>query len=134
VKLENVLVARNGQVKLTDFGLAKVLGEASARSGFIVGTPSYMSPEQIAGKELDSRTDIYSLGVLMYRLFTARFPYDPCETAVVTWPPSPIPPSSLVTSVSETLSAIILKCLMKAPDERFSTAAEIRSHLLPLGS
>jgi len=133
VKLENVLVARNGQVKLTDFGLAKVLGEASARSGFIVGTPSYMSPEQIAGKELDARTDIYSMGVLMYRLFTGRYPYDPTETAIVTWPPSPIAPHQIAPAVFQTLSGIILKCLMKDPAERFSSAAEIRANLLPLG-
>ncbi len=134
VKLENVLVARNGQVKLTDFGLAKVLGEASVRSGFIVGTPLYMSPEQIAGKELDGRTDIYSLGVLMYRLFTGRYPYDPAQMAVITWPPAPVPPLTLAPFLPEALSGIILKCLMKDPSERFSSAAEIRSALLPLGA
>jgi len=134
VKLENVLVARNGQVKLTDFGLAKVIGEASVRSGFIVGTPSYMSPEQIAGKPLDARTDIYSFGVLMYRLFTGRYPYDPTETSIVTWPPSPIEPSKLSPAVPQALSELILKCLNKDLSLRFQTAAEVRSHLLPLGA
>ncbi len=76
VKLDNIMLTPDKSVKLLDFGLAKVLDENPHASQFIVGTPAYMSPEQLAGKMLDERTDIYSLGILMYRLFTGVVPFE----------------------------------------------------------
>ncbi|MGM0575820.1 MAG: protein kinase domain-containing protein [Myxococcota bacterium] len=75
VKLENVMLSRDGSVKLMDFGLAKAIHGSPDRTLMITGTPLYMSPEQIAGEDVDHRTDIYALGVMVFRLLTGRWPY-----------------------------------------------------------
>lgn len=123
-------------VKLLDFGIAKLSTTDSAspsrtRTGIPMGTPAYMSPEQCRGVTVDLRTDIYSLGIIMYRLFTGRLPFsgdsflDLLSYHVNTPPPTP----SQFRAMPPALEAIILRCLAKDPAQRFSTVKELASEL-----
>jgi eukaryotic-like serine/threonine-protein kinase len=134
IKMENVMVTRRWQVKLMDFGLAKALDENPDRSLLIVGTPYYMSPEQIVGDYLDSRTDIYSLGVLMYRLFTGQLPFDADAGEILSAhrfvPPKD--PREHLPDLPMPIAVTILKCLEKNPERRFQQASHVAAQLKPL--
>ena len=130
VKPSNVLVDESGNCLLTDFGLARMV-EASVNltaSGTIMGTPAYMSPEQGSGLKIDSRSDIYSLGVILYEMATGRVPYK-AETpvAVVFMHVSgPLPlPRSLNPDIPEAVERVILKALARDPDDRYQKAEEL---------
>ncbi len=130
IKPSNILVDEWGNCLLTDFGLAKMAESSShfTQTGGILGTPAYMSPEQGLGKKIDSRSDIYSLGVVLYQMAIGRLPYQ-AETpmAVVTkhiHDPLP-PPSRYKSDLPESLERVILKALAKNPDDRFATAGEM---------
>jgi serine/threonine protein kinase len=150
LKPENVMIADTGAVKVLDFGLAKLLDPpASARDelpwsshtmtldGHILGTPTYMSPEQSKGRPVDARTDVFALGVLLYELATGSRPF--CgETAVELFiaidRDEPPPPSTLNPRVSPALEAIVLRCLRKSPDERFASCREAAEALRRVSS
>jgi len=127
VKPSNVLLDESGNCLLSDFGLAKII-EASEKltmSGAIMGTPAYMSPEQGMGKTLDGRSDIYSLGVILYEMATGRPPYK-AETPMAVMikhisDPLP-PPSTIHPDFPDEVEAVILKALAKNPDDRYQTA------------
>jgi len=130
VKPSNVLIDERGNCLLTDFGLARMV-EASVNltaSGTIMGTPAYMSPEQGAGRKIDSRSDIYSLGIILYEMATGRVPYR-AETpvAVVFMHVSgPLPlPRSLNPDLPEAVERVILKALARDPDDRYQTAEDL---------
>jgi len=130
VKPSNVLIDERGNCLLTDFGVARMV-ESSVNltaTGTVVGTPAYMSPEQGAGREIDTRSDIYSLGIILYELATGRVPYR-AETpiAVVFMHVSaPLPmPRSLNPALPEAVERVILKALAKNPDERYQTAEDM---------
>ena len=125
IKMENIMVNAYWHVKLMDFGLAKALNENPDRSLFIIGTPFYMSPEQIVGDVLDHRTDIYSVGVLMFRLFTDRLPFEEGEVLSHHRFTPPPDPREFKPELQETLADTILRCLEKDRDERFDSAGEI---------
>ncbi len=130
VKPSNVLVDQRGNCLLTDFGIAKMV-EGSVyltRTGGIVGTPAYMSPEQIQGQELDGRSDVYSLGIVLYEMATGRPPYR-AETPPAIFvkhlhDPLP-PPSSLNPLLPEPVERVTLKSLAKNRQERYATASEM---------
>lgn len=130
VKPSNVLMDERGNCLLTDFGLAKIV-EGSIHlttSGMILGTPAYMSPEQGLGGALDSRSDIYSLGVILYQMAAGRVPYQ-AETPLAIvhkhiYDPLPMP-HTLNTALPEAVERVILKSLGKKPEDRFGTAAEM---------
>jgi len=127
--MENVMVTTKWQTKLLDFGLAKALNENPDRSLFIIGTPFYMSPEQIVGDSLDLRTDIYSAGILMYRLFTGRLPFEEGEVLThhrFTQPPDP---REYMPQLPRLLAETILTCIKKDRDERFDSAALVAQRL-----
>jgi len=142
IKPANVFAAKRGGFydvgKLLDFGLAKPLQSTSEDSdltqeGMITGSPLYMSPEQASGEqEPDARSDIYSMGILAYYMVTGRAPFEynqPIKVIIAHAHETVVPPSQLVDDVPADLDAIILKCLQKAPEDRFQSAAELAQAL-----
>ena len=136
IKPENVLVNSKRLAKITDFGLAKWKGATTlTQSGTRMGTAYYMSPEQVEGKKTDQRTDIFSLGVVLYELFCARRPFEgDTETAVfydlVHTPPQPL--ARYCRNLPEGLERIVFKCLAKKPEERYQSAADLVADLKTL--
>ncbi|MCB9643339.1 MAG: protein kinase [Myxococcales bacterium] len=137
LKPSNVLVEESGQIKLTDFGIAlqEDLGSRLTNTGTLLGTPDYMSPEQITSKEMDGRSDLYSLGVMMYEMLAGRLPFPRTEEsegsyvilyAHVHTPPPPIPDETVPPFLREAT----FRCLAKHPEERFRNAADMREFLL----
>jgi len=137
LKSDNVyLVTSRGKrtVKLLDFGLAKLAGRgdpasiAKTRSGVLVGTPSYMSPEQARGKDIDTRTDIYSLGVLAYKMLTGKLPFaadNPMDMILAHLQTAPPDPSKLAPATPARLSRLVVQMMAKNADER-PTLVEVR--------
>ncbi len=138
LKPANVLVSKNGVPKVTDFGLAKKLEDAddssSTRTGTILGTPSYMSPEQARGevRELGPATDQYSLGAMLYELLTGKPPFlgsKPLETILQVVKEEPIPPRQLRPKCPADLETICLKALQKIPVSRYGSCTEFADDL-----
>jgi len=133
VKPENVMVLPNGIVKLMDFGLARRAGLESGQGGTVAGTPDYMSPEHARGAELDERSDLYAVGVLMFELFTGRTPFEAAEYSDLLrlhlYAPPP-DPRTLRPELPPTLAEVILFCLQKNRLERPGSAAELEQALM----
>lgn len=130
VKPENVMIDEGGNCRLTDFGVAKIVEapQRLTRDGTSVGTPAYMSPEQIRGKEIDGRSDIYSLGVMLYEMVTGRPPFEATTTIeiMIKHMREPLPPPRTIKpDLPEALEQVIIKALAKEPAERYTTAAEM---------
>ncbi|MFN8636437.1 MAG: SUMF1/EgtB/PvdO family nonheme iron enzyme [Chloroflexota bacterium] len=138
IKPSNVLLDADGTAVLTDFGIAKVLDETGAMTQFPVGTPYYMSPEQITGAALDGRSDVYSLGVVAYRIFSGRLPFQGAPMVILNHHVhSPVPPMSTPERpVPAGVEQVIQKALAKLPRERYQTAGqmvdELRAAVRPL--
>jgi serine/threonine-protein kinase len=133
VKPANIVLCADDTVKVTDFGTAKILQLGTTQSGTIVGTPSYMSPEQIKGKPIDGRADVFSLGVILYELVTGEKPFPGESVTTVIYKivnEEPIPPRELDSSVHPGLSAVITKALCKDPDGRYQNCKEVMQDLL----
>lgn len=134
IKPSNVLIDEQGNCLLTDFGIAKMVeGQDKLTStGTIVGTPAYMSPEHGAGKSLDKRSDIYSLGVILFELVTGRVPFR-AETpvaVVVKHMHDPLPmPRTLNSGLSDAVEAVVLKALAKNPADRYATTGDMAKAL-----
>ena len=130
LKPSNILLDDGGGVFITDFGIARILSEGSSNitTQGVVGTPSYMSPEQAQGESLDGRSDVYSLGVMLFELVTGRRPFEsdtPYSIAVmhVTMPPPS--PREFEPSISSEIEGAVLRALQKAPEDRYATASEL---------
>ncbi|HEX2061590.1 MAG TPA: protein kinase, partial [Thermoanaerobaculia bacterium] len=134
IKPQNVLIDAKGEVKLMDFGIARMAEtpEGVTQQGLIVGTPHYMSPEQVQGKQLDARSDVYSMGVLIYEMLVGRRPFESSSlTGVLTAHimEKAVPPIELRPEVSREVNAIVMRCLEKNPAARYADAGELLSDL-----
>ena len=130
VKPANILLA-DSLVKISDFGIANV-GDGMTVTGAVVGTPNYMSPEQVLGKPLDGRSDLFSVAVILYEMVTGERPFEGQSLTTVLYKivhEEPIAPRKLDATVPPGLSAIIEKGLAKSPDARFSSGSELAAAL-----
>jgi serine/threonine-protein kinase len=139
IKPSNIMLSADGQIKITDFGIAHIEDPSApqqTRAGEVLGTPAYMSPEQVLGKPVDGRSDIYSLGVILYELSTGARPFRGENLAAIfmaVTQQTPPEPGKVKPKVSPELSGIIMKCLNKAPEERFQTGNELAAALEGVG-
>ncbi|MXW98379.1 MAG: Stk1 family PASTA domain-containing Ser/Thr kinase [Acidimicrobiaceae bacterium] len=136
IKLGNIIVSDDGQVKVADFGIATALarrtGDNLTHIGSVMGTATYFSPEQAQGKALDGRSDLYSLGVVLYEMIVGKPPFTAdtsTAVAVKHVQERPLAPSLLGVSIVESLEAIILKLLAKNPANRYPKAEDLRADL-----
>ncbi len=128
IKPANLMLTADDTVKVTDFGTAKILQFGTAQTAQVIGTPSYMSPEQVKGKLVDGRSDIFSLGVILYELVTGEKPFPGQNITTVIYKiinEDPIPPRVLDSSVHPGLSAVITRALAKDPAARFASCREL---------
>jgi serine/threonine-protein kinase len=137
IKPANMMLTEKGTLKVLDFGIARILGTARmTRQGNIIGTIEYMSPEQVRGFETDARSDIYSLGMLLYEMLTGRCPFDiqnEFELMKAQIEQYPVPPRQLNPAIPEVVEQAIWRSIHKDPAQRFQSAAEFRAFLLNAG-
>lgn len=133
IKSSNIFITSKGQVKVMDFGLARSAGMTRVtKTGMTIGTVPYMSPEQAQGEKIDHRTDIWSLGVILYELITGRLPFRSEYSEAIVYSilnEEPEPVTGIRSGVPMDLERIIQKCLNKATDERYQTARDIIADL-----
>jgi len=135
IKPGNVMVTRNGDIKVMDFGIARAMSDAQAtmtQTAQVIGTAQYLSPEQARGERVDSRSDLYSTGCLLYELLTGRPPFtgdSPVAIAYQHVRENPVPPSRVDPDVPPWADAIVLKAMAKSPADRYQTAGDMRADL-----
>jgi serine/threonine protein kinase/beta-lactam-binding protein with PASTA domain len=136
VKPGNVLVTADGSVKVADFGIARAISDHSdhnlTKTGSVMGTATYFSPEQARGAPVDPRSDLYSLGCVLYEMTTGQAPFAGENAVAIAYKhvqENPVPPRQIDPALPETLEAITLKCLAKNPANRYPTAQDLRADL-----
>jgi serine/threonine protein kinase/predicted Zn-dependent protease len=133
LKPGNIMIDREGNAKIMDFGIARSISvKGITGAGVMIGTPEYMSPEQVEGKEVDQRSDIYSLGIIIYEMVTGRVPFEgdtPFTIGVKHKSEIPRDPRELNAQIPQDLSCLILKCLEKDKEKRYQSADELRADL-----
>jgi len=135
VKPANIMLLENGEVKVTDFGIARVVSSSQTKTGVVLGTPSHMSPEQIAGKKVDGRSDLFSLGVVLYELLTGERPFQGDSIATIMFQITSSPPPSVtnfVPGLPPIFQKLVEKALAKDPEQRFQTGEELSRTLRAL--
>ncbi|MGF6959555.1 serine/threonine-protein kinase [Paraburkholderia youngii] len=125
IKPANLLVTAAGLLKVADFGVARI-GSSATSSGWMIGTPSYMSPEQFEGESVDARADLFSAGVVLYRMLTGRQPFvgSPATIRQKILKDAPARPSEIVSALPPAIDAMLVKALARRPEDRFGSAAE----------
>src|SRR6266566_9621284 len=135
IKPGNVMLTRNGEVKVMDFGIARALSGGQAtitQTAQVIGTAQYMSPEQARGERVDGRSDLYSTGCLLYELFTGRPPFSGDSPVAIAYQhvrENPVPPSQVDPEIPRWADAIVLKAMAKSPSDRYQNAAEMRADI-----
>lgn len=135
IKPGNIMMLKNGLVKVTDFGVARAAGGMKTRTGVIKGTPYYMSPEQATGKRISGASDIFSLGVVFYQLLTGRLPFSGDNLASIIYQTThvePEPPTVYNPDIAPDLLAVLNKALAKSPEHRYRSAHAMRADLQAL--
>ena len=136
IKPHNIVVGPDGRLKVTDFGIARSGASQMTEAGSIVGTAQYLSPEQARGAPVDARSDIYSLGIVLYEMLTGKVPFTgdtPVEIAMKHLSQVPEPPSELRPDVPHALDAVVMRALAKDPDQRYASAEEMDAELARVG-
>ena len=133
VKPSNIMVIRDGNVKITDFGIARMASSSvRTQTGMVLGSPKYMSPEQVMGKTIDQRSDIFSLGVMLYEMLTGQAPFDGENVNAIMYQTlnaiTP-PPSTINSSVPEMVNFIVAKALAKKVEDRYQNARDLADDL-----
>jgi serine/threonine protein kinase/Flp pilus assembly protein TadD len=133
LKPQNIMIDKEGNARIMDFGIARsITGKGITGAGVMIGTPEYMSPEQVEGKDVDQRSDIYSLGVILYEMATGQVPFEgdtPFTIGVKQKSEEPRNPKQLNSQIPEDLSRLILRCMEKDKENRYQSAGEVRSEL-----
>src|SRR5689334_8731860 len=136
IKPGNVMMTKRGVVKVMDFGIARAMQSgvtSMTQTGMVVGTPQYLSPEQALGRGVDARSDLYSVGIMLFQLVTGRLPFDadsPLAIAYAHVQEEPVAPSSINRSLPPAVDALVARALKKNPNERFPTAEAMRAECL----
>lgn len=136
IKPANIMLLNNGVVKITDFGIARITASSHTQTGIVKGTPHYMSPEQISGEKVDGRSDIFSLGAMMFQLLTGQVPFKGDTPAALMHQIMNVPhpdPRTLNPKIIKPLVAILDKALEKNRDNRYARASQMAEHLRILG-
>jgi serine/threonine protein kinase len=133
LKPSNIMIDREGNVRIMDFGIARSLeSKGITGAGMVIGTPEYMSPEQVEGRDVDQRSDVYSLGIILYEMVTGRAPFEgdtPFVVGMKHKSEMPQNPMELNTQISEDLNRVILRCMEKDKEKRYQSAEDVRAEL-----
>ncbi|MFD4758426.1 protein kinase [Streptomyces sp. NPDC058439] len=135
IKPGNVMVTKRGVVKVMDFGIARAMQSgvtSMTQTGMVVGTPQYLSPEQALGRGVDARSDLYSVGIMLFQLLTGRIPFDadsPLAIAYAHVQEEPVAPSTINRSITPAMDALVARALKKNPNERFPSAAAMQDEI-----
>lgn len=133
IKPANIMRLKDGTLRVTDFGIARITASSKTQTGTVMGTPSYMSPEQVAGKKVDGRADLFSLGVMLYEMMTGLKPFEGDSIATLLFrissEPHPDPVLKASDRVTPAVKAVIDKALQKNPDNRYQRGKDLSADL-----